>query len=718
MKQIVQAMPINFFSKSVYRNSNDLFYLGFKFKGFGYHNFKPVLTTLGFLFILFSTNTLSAQFKCATDYYDSIAIAHDPTILTRRAELNKFTAQFLKQSYKATDTIVIPMVFHVLHEYGQEHITIEKIQVGIDQMNLDYNAGNTELSSIVSEFKNIIGDAQVSFRLAKKDPNGNCTTGVVYYNTPLTNDASNSLKSVIKNWDPSSYLNVWTVKSIESGAAAWSQYPGVSAYLDGIVSLYNYLNDHTLSHEAGHYFNLPHTWGNSNEPGLDSNCNTDDGVADTPNTIGTTQNCNLDQTTCGSLDNVQNFMDYSTCESMFTAGQTDRMQAALHSILSGRNNLWTAENRLKTGTNNGYVAPMCAPVADFTDNIAAYNPGDPLEFNDYSNISVPTSWNWSFEGGEPSSSTLQNPTVVYHTPGVYPVTLTVSNEAGESTLKRDSLVFVPDTLKGIVAPALVNMEEKGFPYYPSDIFKSWSFEDSGHGNWELFKNGNTAMRIKNDTNINGTVNSLITSNINLSKIDNPDYIYFDYAYAMENSGSDDELKVFISPNCGEKWIIRSIQSGKSLVTSENEFVTSEFIPKSSEWKQGRIDISNYKANNYLKIKFQVVSNGGNYLYIDNLLVGSPTGLVSQQFLNHSFRVFPNPASNEIKVEFNLFSDDDVKIQLTNILGVNKYELVTKGIAGSNSQTINLKHLNLAGGIYLITIQGENIQGSKRILIQN
>ena len=35
----------------------------------------------------------------------------------------------------------------------------------------------------------------------------------------------------------------------------------------------------------GHWLNLPHTWGSTNEPGLASNCTTDDGVTDTPNTI-------------------------------------------------------------------------------------------------------------------------------------------------------------------------------------------------------------------------------------------------------------------------------------------------------------------------------------------------------------------------------------------------------------------------------------------------
>ena len=55
----------------------------------------------------------------------------------------------------------------------------------------------------------------------------------------------------------------------------------------------------TFVHEVGHWLNLPHTWGSTNEPGLASNCTTDDGVTDTPNTIGS-QWCNYNETTCGS----------------------------------------------------------------------------------------------------------------------------------------------------------------------------------------------------------------------------------------------------------------------------------------------------------------------------------------------------------------------------------------------------------------------------------
>ena len=70
---------------------------------------------------------------------------------------------------------------------------------------------------------------------------------------------------------------------------------------------------------------MSHTWGGTNDPGLEENCSDDDGIEDTPNSIGSS-GCNLSQNTCGSLDNVQNYMDYASCSKMFTEGQKSVMR--------------------------------------------------------------------------------------------------------------------------------------------------------------------------------------------------------------------------------------------------------------------------------------------------------------------------------------------------------------------------------------------------------
>ena len=72
------------------------------------------------------------------------------------------------------------------------------------------------------------------------------------------------------------------------------------------------------------------------------------------------------------------------------------------------------------------------PLSDFTASKRYSCTGTSIAFNDLTKLS-PTSWNWSFEGGTPSTSTSQNPTVTYSTEGTYAVTLTASNSKGTGT---------------------------------------------------------------------------------------------------------------------------------------------------------------------------------------------------------------------------------------------------------------------------------------------
>ena len=119
----------------------------------------------------------------------------------------------------------IPVVFHILHEGGPigvaENISKEQVEDAVRLMNEDFNAENEDLSNVISEFQNIIGDMQLTFVLAKIDPNGNCTEGITRTYWPETGNADDDAKQVIF-WDDESYLNIWVVKEIDSsiGAAA------------------------------------------------------------------------------------------------------------------------------------------------------------------------------------------------------------------------------------------------------------------------------------------------------------------------------------------------------------------------------------------------------------------------------------------------------------------------------------------------------------------
>lgn len=81
------------------------------------------------------------------------------------------------------------------------------------------------------------------------------------------------------------------------------------------------------------------------------------------------------------------------------------------------------------------------PDAAFSANNLQLCSGNVVSFTDQS-TDTPTSWMWSFPGGTPSSSTVQNPQVQYSTPGVYSVTLIATNNAGSDTVIQTNYITV------------------------------------------------------------------------------------------------------------------------------------------------------------------------------------------------------------------------------------------------------------------------------------
>jgi hypothetical protein len=150
--------------------------------------------------------------------------------------------------------------------------------------------------------------------------------------------AEHDMKKALKQGDDSD-LNVYSTTA--AAYLGWAYYPSITetnqSYLDGIVLDWETLPGvsdryegrydlgETLTHEAGHWLNLAHTFdGGCKEPG--------DFVDDTPAQATPTSGCPEGKDTCPApgLDPIHNYMDYSfdSCYTQFTSGQTQRMHDA------------------------------------------------------------------------------------------------------------------------------------------------------------------------------------------------------------------------------------------------------------------------------------------------------------------------------------------------------------------------------------------------------
>jgi len=101
-----------------------------------------------------------------------------------------------------------------------------------------------------------------------------------------------------------------------------------------------------------------------------------------------------------------------------------------------------------------------------------------IQFTDNSSDNV-TGWLWTFEGGNPATSTEQNPTVFYSTVGVYDVTLEVTAEAGTNEVVYEDLI----TIEGIpTAEFDFTNDELEFSFtYTGEEAETFSW-DFGDGN--------------------------------------------------------------------------------------------------------------------------------------------------------------------------------------------------------------------------------------------
>ncbi len=358
----------------------------------------------------------------------------------------------MASSRGTADIITIPIVVHIIHN-GEavgvgRNISQAQIQSQIETLNEDFrrrintNGYNTDSRG---------ADIEVEFCLAQFNPNGQRMTepGIDRVNGNRTSwtraDIEGSLKPTT-SWDPNKYFNIWVLDfaAQDDNLLGYAQFPsnsglsgvpsgGGSASTDGVVVNYaNFGNSQkgsfpllkapynlgrTLTHETGHWLGLRHIWG-------DASCG-DDFCSDTPTQASESRGCQKGRISCGGANMVENYMDYSddACFNIFTKDQKTRMRTVME-VSPRRASLLTSNvcGQLISGK----------PIPNFEAENRTVLLGGQVRFTDLS-TNFPTAWQWEFEGGDPATSTAQNPTVTYTTAGKYKVTLTVSNSSGASS---------------------------------------------------------------------------------------------------------------------------------------------------------------------------------------------------------------------------------------------------------------------------------------------
>jgi hypothetical protein len=689
-------------------------------------------------------------FAAMEDYFKSNPEARkkyeaSAEVLNKQSILNE--ANFSTQRTAAVQ-YTIPVVFHILHTGGPENISDAAINTALAQVNSDFSAAGSDFSSIFAPFRSIYINSDIKFMLAKKDPNGNCTNGIVHrYDTRTLWDrnqpgATGFLFNGI-TWNSQKYLNVIIVKDIVAAAGqngtviGYTYLPGTwgngPANQDAIVYNYSFLSGlsaRSLSHEIGHWLNLSHTFGNTNNPGISCGSTAGgDGVSDTPDTKGNFSTCPASSTntafTCTSpnpanannyYQNVENIMDYSSCPKNFTTGQTNRMRTALQSATAGRNNLWSAGNLAFTDINNTLG---CAPIADFLST-SGYTvcSGGSLLMKDFSYNAVITNYVWTADNGAViANPTSSNTSISFPTPGVTTITLTVGSSQGVNSKVRT--VTVLNGQASITGPYSESFESPGTP-------ANWSVINPNGLAWNqtylAAKDGNASFFIA-EGNAAGEKDYLVMPMMDV--LNNPnDTLTFMYAYARQTSTHADNLLVQASTDCGGSWRdIVSLSAG-TMASGSGGVTTNPFVPTSNQWK--KVDVTSYPNWFYLmnspSVVFRFVftedaTNGnGNRLYIDAVNFNSSITGLNELTKLYRLNLFPNPTSHEATLKFNLNDPAIVSINVIDILGKNVLPTtINNYIAGEQTISIN-KNNTLSKGIYFVNLTINGAKMTKKLVI--
>jgi hypothetical protein len=262
-----------------------------------------------------------------------------------RARQFRFEQDFARRrsagvSLDRLTAVTVGVVVNVVYQTDVQNISEAQARGQIDVLNRDFGARNPDKAKVPTPWKGLVTSSRVRFRL--QEITRTRTTRRSFTHEDAVKRASTG---GIAPKDPTKYLNLW-VCALGGGLLGYAQFPGGPAATDGVVINYRafgttgtaqapFNRGRTATHEVGHYLNLRHIWGDTED------CSGTDYVPDTPNCAGPNYGTPTFPTvTCNNGPNgdmFMNYMDYvdDAAMFMFTAQQVLRMRATLEGPRSG-----------------------------------------------------------------------------------------------------------------------------------------------------------------------------------------------------------------------------------------------------------------------------------------------------------------------------------------------------------------------------------------------
>ncbi len=620
-----------------------------------YYNLHRILFI--FLLLLGFSFLATAQKRCGTTEYEKYLKSKNKHIESNTQFENwlqqKHSESKEKSAQRRAPLVTLPVVIHVVHN-GEalgsgSNISDAQILSQIDVINEDLRRLNADATETLSEFAPVAADIEVALVIAKRDPEGLATNGILRVQGTKSTWKMSDLAELtsLSYWPAEEYLNIW-VTPLSNDFLGFAQFP--VSDLEGLEDATNnrlvdgmvirpesfgrnstdfpilkapYDLGRTVTHELGHFLGLRHIWG-------DGGCDEDDFCADTPASNASHVGCKLTSTSCGSLDMVQNYMDFTddVCMNLFTEDQKTRMRTVLDNS-PRRKSLITSLGGISpiAVANDLGIKEILSPTkglcdANFTPQIEVRNYGtnfinsaviklymdDVLieTKNAILNLNILSVTNISFSN-------------ILTTAGshVLKFNITLTNGSTDNnTENNEKTVFFnySETITTGFTEEFNIFPDKWNIINPENN-ATWTIKDA-----PSIDANNTAIAIDyfNYDGLIGETDKLLSPIIDFTDFVSAKLTY-KIAYAQRQE-KQDRLTIAISTDCGNTFQHANVifdKAGNELETTPS--TTDPFIPTGKyDWVYKTVDLSRFVGQDNIQIAFTSQNGKGNIIYLDDI----------------------------------------------------------------------------------------------------
>ena len=438
----------------------------------------------------------------------------------------------------SVDPLLIDVIVHVMRDdNGNNGVSQATVNATMAQMNSDYANSNTDIqfNLVATRFHN---DSRYACIRAYSPFNSNWFNDIQGMKNGYAETPTQNINIFISCQDPSGFGTLL-------GIATFPWDPDVLTKAGGfwLNNVATGTGGHTASHEMGHCLGLWHTHHGVSEVTSCGDCyefangfegdERGDFASDTPPTPTNSGNCSSPggsdcQGTPWGTTQTENYMSYApdSCQTLFTAQQTLRMQCWSKSVLSGWFN----------GGGGGNNPPTASFTIPSINNLTASFDGTGSSDSDGTIVS----YSWDFGDTNTGSGATTNHT--YASAGTYTVTLTVTDDDG-ATDDTSQNVTVTSGGGGTFTVLDSQNFEGGWGIWNdggSDCRRSSRDSSFAH-------QGTFCVRLRDNS---GSASSMFTDSINLNGYTEAKIEFWYLPVSME--GSED---IFVEFNDGGGWTV-------------------------------------------------------------------------------------------------------------------------------------------------------------------